>query len=94
MLTQIDGIITGSVSALHEVTGTLAGMGDVSGTITVGGATDWPEYGGAYEITPAVEAQTLETANKLMTDDLTVRAVPYYQTSNITGDTVYIAMEV
>lgn len=52
-------------------------------------------YTGTYEITPrAYDEQILETAQKMMADDVTVRAVPYYVTSNTTGDTVYIASEV
>lgn len=51
-------------------------------------------YDGAYEVTPkALIDQTLETAQKLMERDVTVFKVPYYQTSNEHGDTVYIASE-
>ena len=54
-----------------------------------------PDYeGGAYEITPLpFETQTFETKGKKMTDDITVHAIPYYETSNISGKTVYIGGE-
>ena len=52
-------------------------------------------YTGAYEITPAVESQTLPTAQKLMTADMTINAIPYFETSNEhNGETVYIGSEV
>lgn len=52
-------------------------------------------YTGAYEVTPkAWESQTLETNGKLMTDNVTVYRVPYYETSNLfNGKTAYIAEE-
>lgn len=54
------------------------------------------EYEGPYEITPkAWLDQTLETEGLLMTDDVTVFKVPYYETSNLfDGKTAYIAEEV
>lgn len=54
------------------------------------------EYTGPYEVTPkAWVDQTLETEGLLMTDDVTVFKVPYYETSNLfDGKTVYIAEEV
>lgn len=52
------------------------------------------KYDGDYIVTPKTRSQTLETANKVLTSDITVEAVPYYETSNLYGDTVYIASEV
>lgn len=52
-------------------------------------------YDGEYVVIPkANEAQTLLTRNKVLSDNVTVTKVPYYETSNIYGDTVYIASEV
>ena len=52
-------------------------------------------YTGPYTVTPqADEVQTLETRAKTMEDDVTVLAIPYYQTGNLYGDTVYIGSEV
>lgn len=52
-------------------------------------------YTGAYEVTPkAYEEQILETARKYLTQNVTVHEVPYYVTSNQSGETVYIASEV
>ena len=52
-------------------------------------------YTGAYAVTPMATAQTLKTAQKRMIQDLTIREIPYYETSNPQkGETVYIGTEV
>lgn len=63
-------------------------------TVTRTSSNDVPVYDGPYEAIPKVEAQTLPTAKKLMTDDVTVHGVPFYEVSNDQGgNTVYIAKE-
>lgn len=59
-------------------------------------AEDLPKYNGAYEVTPLANEETvLNTAQTFMSGDVTVRQIPYYETSNETGgDTVYIGTEV
>lgn len=52
------------------------------------------KYEGDYEITPKVEAQTVPTKNKVLIDDMTIKSIPIYKTSNNSGGTtVYIAKE-
>lgn len=51
-------------------------------TVTRTSSNDVPVYDGPYEAIPKVEAQTLPTAKKLMTDDVTVRKIPRYEVSN------------
>lgn len=52
-------------------------------------------YDGPYEVTPKVSAQTLQTAQKFMREDVSVRAIPYFDVSNPAGgNTIYIANEV
>ena len=48
------------------------------------------KYEGDYEIVPKSTAQTLATKNKRMSKDVTVTAIPYTETSNDNGTTVYI----
>lgn len=57
--------------------------------------SDAEEYTGTYTVTPkAKEAQVLETADKLMKDDVVVNQIPFYQVSNNSGGyTSYIARE-
>lgn len=52
-------------------------------------------YEGAYHITPKVSEQKMNTTGKVMTDDVTVLAIPYFDVSNAYGgSTVYIGNEV
>lgn len=49
------------------------------------------EYTGAYEVTPKTAAQTLETKNKRMKDNVSVLAIPYYEVGNASdGETAII----
>ena len=60
--------------------------------IVIGGGQP---YTGEYTVTPKAHDQTiLPTKRKQMLDDVTVLEVPYYETSNESGVTVYIAQEV
>lgn len=63
---------------------------------TAVGRADAKLYDGPYEVTPlAYDPVILATKNKLMADDVAVRKVPYYETSNLfDGQTVYIAEDI
>lgn len=52
-------------------------------------------YEGDYEVTPKVVGQTLPTAEKLLLDDVAIKAIPFYNVGNNSGgSTVYIGNEV
>ena len=51
-------------------------------------------YDGPYIVTPKTEQQKLLTKNHLMNDDVTVLKIPYFETSILSGTTVYIAENV
>ena len=72
----VDPVITGTLSNTGSVSGSLSSEHGVSGTITVGGSSDLPEYEGAYTITPGTEAQILDTAYKITTDQIVIEAIP------------------
>lgn len=55
---------------------------------------DLPAYSGEYEVTPEVEQQVLNTAQKFLEADVTIKEIPYSETSNTAGgSTVYIGKE-
>lgn len=60
--------------------------------VTDGGGR-WPPYEGPYEVIPKTVDQTLQTKQKSMVDDVTVKEIPYVEVSNIFGTTVSIATE-
>ena len=52
-------------------------------------------YMGAYTVTPKVDAQGMATKGKVMTEDVTIEAIPFYEVSNTSGgNTVFIAKEI
>ena len=51
---------------------------------------DAESYEGEYEVTPTVEKQTLQTAKKIMKEDVTVKEIPYAEVSNPAGGTTVI----
>lgn len=54
-----------------------------------------PLYEGDYVATPKVGEQTLPTTAKVMVGDVTIKAIPFFNTSNTSGgSTVYIGNEV
>lgn len=61
------------------------------GQLTEVSPDDREHYLGDYDVVPGREKTVLETAAKVMDDDVTVHPIPYYQVSNNSGGTtVYI----
>lgn len=53
------------------------------------------KYDGDYIVTPKVVGQTLPTKDRVLTDDVTVKAIPFFNVSNTSGgSTVFIAKEI
>lgn len=58
-------------------------------------APDVKDYEGKYDVTPAFDAQVLETKDKYLRDDVQINAIPIIRVSNTSGGTtVFIATEV
>lgn len=52
-------------------------------------------YEGEYDVIPTFNLQTLDTNGKLMTDDVSVYAIPVSEVENLAGGyTVYIGGEI
>lgn len=81
------------IQALGSLSGKLSGSGSLKGTITISATGRADAYTGDYEVTPqAFQSQTLETANKLLKENIVIGPIPYYETSNESdGMTAYIA---
>ena len=78
--------ICGSMNTAN-MTGTIG-----NGIVKEDGSTD--PFLGEYEVTPKVDAQTMPCAGKKMLKDVDIKAIPFFETSNEAGTTVYIAAEV
>lgn len=94
---HVYGELNGTLTSAGLLHGSLVGdHHKIQGTLTIPSSPGLDLYGGPYEVTPkAWDAQILETEGKLMSDDVTVFKVPYYETSNLfDGKTAYIAEEI
>lgn len=79
-------------SATCSLKGYLNRAPTLHGQLNINDCADgMPTYSGPYEVTPHSYEQTLETAQQLMTDNVTVHEIPYWETSNLSdGLTAYI----
>lgn len=93
---KASGCLFGYISGECELKGSLSCDGGLTGIISVPSSVKHEIYEGPCEITPdAFAPQILPTENKLLTQDVVVEKVPYYETSNNhDGVTVYIAEKV
>lgn len=86
--------LKGKISSGLNVLGTIISNNTLNGTLTIGGSASLPDYSGSYEITPKIDSQTMATQNKIMRRNVNIKAIPYFETSNLYGNTVYIGSEV
>lgn len=55
---------------------------------------DVETYDGDYIVTPMITSQSLDTTGKLMTKDVVIKEIPFFETSNNEGGhTIYIGKE-
>lgn len=80
---------------MDKVTGNISPVRKISGNITygVGEGDTSPTYDGDYDVLPLAFAETvLPTKDKKLIEDIVIKEIPYYETSNTSGgNTVYIA---
>ncbi len=76
--------LAGYITRVNAAKETAANLPEASGG-------SYPFFDGEYNVTPAVDEQKLETAKKVMRENLTVLAIPYAEVSNLAnGKTVTI----
>lgn len=81
---------TGSINIVKNGTYNVTKYSEARVKVPTSGDADI--YDGEYIVSPSAHHETiLETTNKLMEDDVVVLQIPYYETSNVSGYTVYIA---
>lgn len=83
---------------MDKVIGNISPIKKISGNITygVGEGDASPIYEGDYNVLPlAFQETVLQTKNKKLVNDIVIKEIPYYETSNPSGgNTVYIAGQV
>ena len=85
------GSIKGIIGAGLNIIGAIKND-TLSGTLNIGGT--YQDYSGAYDVTPKTEGQILETENKILRQDVLIKKIPYFETSNEYGETIFIGSEV
>lgn len=80
--------IIGTMRAESSLSGSIRSKAILVGKVSV--ITGYDEFEGAYEVTPKVNGQMIETKDKLMYKDLIVGSIPYYEVSNSKGGTTII----
>lgn len=68
-----EGVLIGKIKTDAVIKGSLA--------IPVG----YEDYAGSYDIRPNVNEQIIPTADKHMTQDVTIQAIPFFKTTNPQG---------
>lgn len=58
------------------ISGKLTGCGTIRGTLTIPSSSEAVPYQGPYEFTPSSEVQTVNIADKLATEDITINPIP------------------
>lgn len=90
---NLEGEIKAKASLVGDISSRCI-MGDVEVGRVVIKHDEAEDYGGDYIITPSGDSQILETANKKLTDDVKIKAIPYYDVANEYGRTIYIGGEI
>lgn len=86
----LNGVLKGS----DTIQGQLKAQGMLVGKVGFPKCQAWQdEYEGDYDVIPKTYMQTLDTDNKVLRDEVRVHEIPYYETSNVDGVTVYIGNE-
>lgn len=93
---DVDFIDVGTLSAELQDSDTLSfelqSQSGIEFEISTPHVIDANVYDGKYEVTPKTYEQFLSTKDKLMMDDVKIKEIPYFETSNAEdGITVYIA---
>lgn len=73
---HVYGELTGELSSFGTLSGELSSPETLEGSLTIPAAVLPPSYEGAYEITPAEEAQILETDQLYMQGDIVINPIP------------------
>lgn len=82
--------IIGRLTTATNLTGVLNTNTNINGNVLNGEGISRSYYNGSYEATPQTTSQTLETKDRIATDDITIEAIPYREENNSYGKTVYI----
>ena len=73
------------IASKKSIKGSRTTKEKISGFVNVGGMIQQESYDGSYEVTPTIGQQILQTKNKTMVNDLTIKSIPYSESDNSAG---------
>ena len=82
-----ENTMTGTLSIESSIVGALSGENGLAATLSTPVEN---RYEGTYTVTPNKDEQVIDTDYRLLTQDLTIKGIPYYEVSNESGITVII----
>lgn len=85
--------IIGKLTTETSITGTLTTNSQLTGNVINGEGISRSYYSESYEVAPQTSSQTLDTKEKIMSNDITIKPIPFKEVHNQYGDTVYIGTE-
>lgn len=83
-----EGALVGKIRSEGTLSGSVVSEGTLGGSLLM--PVGYEDYTGPYEVTPKVESQSLNTADKRMAHDVAIKPIPYYEVSNQNGKTIII----
>ena len=78
-----EGTLVGKIKSTGTLGGSIKSNGVLVASLSM--PVGYDDYVGSYDIIPKIESQVMPTADKRLTKDITVQAIPYFEVSNIEG---------
>lgn len=84
---KTDGELTGEIISTYSISSNISNTFSISGNLSTTALTPtYPYYQGVYQVSPIPELDIiLETSNKILQDDIIIKEIPYYETTNESG---------
>ena len=70
------------IASKKSLKGSITTKEKISGFVNVGGMIQQESYDGSYEVNQEIGQQILQTKNKTMVTDLTIKSIPYSEVTN------------
>lgn len=88
-----EGTLVGKISSGNAILlGKIQSPMTLIGKVVISSGHEY--FNGDYEVIPKIKSQSLETKDKLMSKDVLIKSIPYYEVSNLQGgNTVYIGSD-
>ena len=84
--------LKGTLAELQSLSGSLSKPNNLTGAVVMKNeGAAYPHYEGVFEIIPTTSDQLLDTDHKVVMEDILVKEIPTYVTSNEYGVTFIIA---